>query len=59
MVLFTPSEYPITHDLLKSLDLVSTDDSGKHVLPNIQQLLEKHLEHTEDTHKYLVSALFS
>ena len=55
MVLFQPSEYPQTFDLLKSLNIPSTDADGKTLLPNMQQLLEDHLEHTEDTHKFIVS----
>ena len=55
MVLFQPSEYPRTFDLLKSLNIPSTDENGKTLLPNVQQLLEKHLEQTEDTHKFIVS----
>ena len=55
MVLFQPSEYPVTFDFLKSLDLVATDDDGRYIMPNMQQLIDEHFEHTEDAHRYLVS----
>ena len=59
MVLLQPSEYPVTFDLLKSLDLVTVDDEGHHVLPNVQQLITDHFEQTEDNHRYLVRSNYS
>ena len=58
MVLLTPSEYPITFDFFKYLKLDLADAEGRNVLPNIQEILEKQLEHSEENHKYLVGFWF-